>query len=300
MSFDDRTKSTTSWAIAKAHSFAAVAAAVHFKLANRATATAHDLVFIGGGVTIGIEGKPGIGKPEYSYASFRTRKPVTFSKFDGCGARLTSITAKLGVGYSKTFLTIWPGAAYGDDPLAKITFGGWGVGKPALSGQAAVHGILKLSYGSGALNGRVNAILEIDTPIERIIPDVPVKTRAHEKLLAVPTDSLFDFDKYSLNPSATDALGKAAALIQLRDRGKVEIAGHTDSVGNANYNKQLSIRRAQAVKDWLVREGVYGAEHFQIVGHGEARPVAPNETPDGNDNPDGRAKNRRVEIIFRY
>ena len=70
---------------------------------------------------------------------------------------------------------------------------------------------------------------------------------------------------------------------------KVEIGGHTDSAGIAAKNQALSERRAQAVKKFLVKEGV-AAERLDAVGYGAAKPV------DGNDTPAGRANNRRVEF----
>ncbi|MBW1660432.1 MAG: OmpA family protein, partial [Deltaproteobacteria bacterium] len=72
--------------------------------------------------------------------------------------------------------------------------------------------------------------------------------------------------------------------------------GHTDSKGSEEYNLALSQRRADSVKVWLIEEG--GLKGITIItkGYGESKPVAPNTKPDGSDNPEGRAKNRRVEI----
>ncbi len=78
-------------------------------------------------------------------------------------------------------------------------------------------------------------------------------------------------------------------------KGVVAIHGHTDAKGANDYNQSLSVRRAEAVHLWLVEKG--GAQaNYEIMGHGETQPVAPNTNPDGTDNPDGRAQNRRVEI----
>jgi OmpA-OmpF porin, OOP family len=75
----------------------------------------------------------------------------------------------------------------------------------------------------------------------------------------------------------------------------VTIEGHTDSIGSESYNQRLSERRALAVKHYLVSRGVAG-DRLDTVGYGESRPVAPNKTPDGKDNPEGRAMNRRAEL----
>jgi OOP family OmpA-OmpF porin len=73
---------------------------------------------------------------------------------------------------------------------------------------------------------------------------------------------------------------------------KVSVEGHTDSVGSDAYNERLSERRAHAVKDYLVHQGI-DASRISTVGYGEAKPVASNKTESG------RAQNRRAEIIAR-
>jgi outer membrane protein OmpA-like peptidoglycan-associated protein len=77
------------------------------------------------------------------------------------------------------------------------------------------------------------------------------------------------------------------------------IEGYTDSKGSDSYNLRLSDKRAASVKDWLVKKGGVGNKKMTTKGWGEANPVAPNENPDGSDNPEGRQKNRRVEITVK-
>ena len=72
---------------------------------------------------------------------------------------------------------------------------------------------------------------------------------------------------------------------------RVEIAGHTDNVGEDSYNMSLSLRRAEAVKSFLVKQGC-SSNLFEVVGHGEAKPQTTNDTAEG------RALNRRVEMRF--
>lgn len=79
---------------------------------------------------------------------------------------------------------------------------------------------------------------------------------------------------------------------------KIRVEGHTDSKGDARGNERLSLRRAQSVVRYLVSRGIE-PERLEAVGFGESRPTAPNETPDGGDNPLGRAKNRRTEFHVR-
>jgi outer membrane protein OmpA-like peptidoglycan-associated protein len=119
-----------------------------------------------------------------------------------------------------------------------------------------------------------------------------------ELRLELAADVLFDFDKAEILPKAEPALEEAAKLIRERARGTVRVEGHTDAKGAADYNQALSERRADAVKSWLVeREGVRGIT-FLSRGFGATKPVAPNAKSDGSDDPDGRQKNRRVEIVI--
>jgi outer membrane protein OmpA-like peptidoglycan-associated protein len=71
-----------------------------------------------------------------------------------------------------------------------------------------------------------------------------------------------------------------------------------DSKGSHDYNVKLSQRRAETVKDWLVQNGAI-AGALTTKGFAETQPAAPNQNPDGSDSPEGRQKNRRVEIIVK-
>jgi outer membrane protein OmpA-like peptidoglycan-associated protein len=86
-------------------------------------------------------------------------------------------------------------------------------------------------------------------------------------------------------------------LVRDKAAGGVRIEGHTDSVGNDAYNQKLSERRAASVRQWFVRNGLGGVK-FSSQGFGETKPVASNTRPDGSDDPEGRRKNRRVEIVI--
>lgn len=108
-------------------------------------------------------------------------------------------------------------------------------------------------------------------------------------------DVLFDFEKSALRPEAEKSLEKVAVVISQFPQSKVIINGYTDSRGDQQANLRLSEKRAEAVKAWLVKKGV-AADAVSTKGLGEANPVAPNQTPEGSDNPEGRQQNRRVEI----
>lgn len=129
------------------------------------------------------------------------------------------------------------------------------------------------------------------------IVDLQVKETETEVRVELAADVLFDFDKATLLPKAEDTLKKAAAFIGQRAKGIVRIEGHTDSKGDDSYNQKLSERRADAVRRWFAGNGL-ARLRFSSKGLGETRPAAPNAKPDGADDPEGRQKNRRVEIVI--
>ena len=106
----------------------------------------------------------------------------------------------------------------------------------------------------------------------------------------------FDFDMSTLRPDAVAILNEAAEILKRYPELKVEVAGHTDSVGSDAYNQGLSERRARAVYDYLTSNGVDASRMTGPNGYGESRPIAPNTNEDGSDNPEGRARNRRTEL----
>ncbi len=110
-------------------------------------------------------------------------------------------------------------------------------------------------------------------------------------------DVLFDYDKAVLKPAAEEALKKVGVVLSLFPDSHVVVEGYTDAKGQKSLNMQLSRERAQAVKDWLVKNGGVAAANIEGKGLGEENPVAPNKNADGSDNPAGRALNRRVSIV---
>ncbi|GAA3446685.1 OmpA family protein [Planomonospora venezuelensis] len=133
--------------------------------------------------------------------------------------------------------------------------------------------------------------------------ETPQKTTTQEgprETVGLRTDVLFAFDEAALSPKAAAVLDEAAAETRLRaDPAKppITITGHTDSKGDDLYNMELSLKRAQAVKDYLAAR--LGAGYrYRPEGKGETAPIAGNEKPGGGDNPAGRARNRRVEVSY--
>ncbi|MDG4597605.1 MAG: OmpA family protein [Candidatus Contendobacter sp.] len=110
------------------------------------------------------------------------------------------------------------------------------------------------------------------------------------------TDTLFDFDKYHLKPTGQARLTQLASDINRAEKvTKVKIVGNTDSKGTEAYNYQLGHRRANTVAAFLGEKGVPRSK-MAVSSDGELNPVAPNTLPNGKDNPEGRALNRRVDV----
>lgn len=121
-------------------------------------------------------------------------------------------------------------------------------------------------------------------------PPPPPPQPTYEKV-TISATALFDFDKATLKPEGQAAIHDLDETIKAKGASVVDInvIGHTDSVGSEEYNQQLSVRRATAVKDFMVSEGI-DASIIDVSGQGESSPVADNGTKAG------RAENRRVEI----
>ena len=109
--------------------------------------------------------------------------------------------------------------------------------------------------------------------------------------LNFPNNITFGFDSANLSPGLYPTLDGVADTLREYNQTVVEVAGHTDSVGSDDYNQKLSERRANAVGDYLMGKGLM-RERFILVGAGETRPIASNDTETG------RAQNRRVEITL--
>ena len=107
--------------------------------------------------------------------------------------------------------------------------------------------------------------------------------------LNLPDGVTFDFGKANLKSQFYPALDNVAGTLAEFNQTIVEVSGHTDSVGSDAANQTLSVQRANAVGNYLIGRGLV-RERFEIVGFGETRPVA------SNDSDSGRALNRRVEI----
>jgi outer membrane protein OmpA-like peptidoglycan-associated protein len=126
------------------------------------------------------------------------------------------------------------------------------------------------------LKQQLSAVLETRETARGLIMEMP--------------DVLFDFNKYTLKPAAREKLAKVSGILLAHPDLKVQVEGHTDSIGSEEYNQKLSEERAGSVKDYLVTQNVQD-NNVTAEGFGKSNPIADNSTAAG------RAKNRRVELV---
>jgi len=154
--------------------------------------------------------------------------------------------------------------------------------------------------GAGAVGGAILGTLlghAICDPIEEPPPPPPMAQAppppappAKGTKIATVGSANFDFNKATIKPSGRDVLDGAVKTLRDNPSLHVVVEGHTDSVGSDAYNMRLSEKRAKAVRDYLVREGVEPSR-ITTRGYGKSRPVASNDTAEG------RSENRRAEVI---
>ena len=155
------------------------------------------------------------------------------------------------------------------------------------------HGVPQ-RYGLGLYQG-----MWLIPPVERAtgewiapLPPRPViqKVTQTPKTVRLNSLALFDAGKWTLKPGATKWLVNALVDIKAKAGWLIVVSGHTDNTGDPQRNQALSLKRAEAVRDWMRDTGDIPQSCFAVQGYGESRPEAPNDTAEG------RARNRRVEI----
>ena len=144
-----------------------------------------------------------------------------------------------------------------------------------------------LGGGIGSALDRQAADLQANTS-----NNIGVVNAGDRLIVTMPQDLLFSTDSASLRPDLQADLRAVAGNLQQYPNSRIEIIGHTDSTGDAGYNRTLSQRRASSVASVLIGAGV-PSYRVATIGRGEDAPIASNLTPEG------RAQNRRVEIIIR-
>lgn len=122
---------------------------------------------------------------------------------------------------------------------------------------------------------------------------VEVQRQGDNIVLQMPSDVTFGFDRSDIQPQFYGALDDVARSLNNYPQTLVDVVGHADSTGRADYNQTLSERRALSVADYLTGRGGVLRDRLYVEGRGSSQPIADNSTDAG------RAKNRRVEIVLR-
>jgi outer membrane protein OmpA-like peptidoglycan-associated protein len=139
-----------------------------------------------------------------------------------------------------------------------------------------------------ATPGKIGEISKFDTATAST--DDIAKALEKDGKVVISGGILFETDSAKLAPSATDLVRRISEVMKKNPNLKISVVGYTDSTGDYSYNIQLSERRAKAFADALIKDGV-AANRLTAVGVGPQSPVATNDTPEG------RAQNRRVELV---
>lgn len=169
-----------------------------------------------------------------------------------------------------------------------------GAGVGALAGNTALGAILGAAVGgtAGALIGK--KMDKQKKELEATLPDqTTVETINNGEALKVTFDSgiLFATNSSTLSAASMSALRNFAASLKANPDTDIRIIGYTDNTGKVDYNQLLSEKRAKSVYDYLMQQGV-SSDRMQYEGRGVHDPIATNDTPEG------RALNRRVEIVI--
>ena len=198
----------------------------------------------------------------------------------------------------------------GESEMSNATSGGltWGLGGATAGGSVgALIGLISGNPGTGAAIGagfgaaiggaygayQGNTVDEAEAYLSAKLENTGVRLlrnppNSNTLYLILPGDITFASDSVSINQSFEEVL-QSIAIVASRYPGVIEIAGHTDSDGSYEYNRQLSFIRSNVVARYLLQYGV-PQERLRIDGYGEHRPIASNATSEG------KSANRRVEI----
>ncbi|WP_210081905.1 OmpA family protein [Pantoea endophytica] len=146
-----------------------------------------------------------------------------------------------------------------------------------------------LRYGLGLYPG-ARLWLALQQAIDSYVPQPAPKPKPVPKIIRLDSMSLFDSGKFALKEGSTRFLVNSLVGIKARPGWLIVVSGHTDNTGNPPLNQTLSLKRAEAVRDWMRDTGDVPESCFAVQGYGESRPI------ESNDTAEGRALNRRVEI----
>jgi outer membrane protein OmpA-like peptidoglycan-associated protein len=167
-------------------------------------------------------------------------------------------------------------------------------GATGFAGQASA---VALKYGAGANARYADGVSVLTMTEQGFMLEASIGGQSFWSI-GLASDVLFDFGRAEIRPGAAPVLARAAEMIRQAGPHEVTIEGHTDDKGAAAYNQRLSEQRAAAVRHWLETQGGVQGVSMTTHGWGATKPIAPNTKPDGSDDPEGRQKNRRVEIVI--
>lgn len=154
----------------------------------------------------------------------------------------------------------------------------------ALTAEKGNYFTKVMSYNYDEL-AKTDTLVHTDLCLEPYVIDSPV----------VLKDILYDFNKAELTARSKTIMDKLYKIMADNPEIEIELSSHTDNKGGSAYNFDLSDRRAKSCVDYLVSRGI-SADRMKSRGYGFTRPVAPNQLPNGKDNPEGRQLNRRTEF----
>jgi len=188
---------------------------------------------------------------------------------------------------------------YTDQPETSRTAKGAGIGAAAGAVAGVVVGGSRkaalIGAGIGALvGGTVGNYMdkEAEALRQRLRATGVSVTRSEDQIiLNMPGHVTFATDSADISSSFYEVLDSVAIVLNEFEKTYVDVVGHTDSTGRAEYNQQLSVRRAQSVADYLMSREVL-PERLVVTGRGQTQPIASNDTAEG------RTLNRRVEIVL--
>lgn len=224
---------------------------------------------------------------------------VVIALLIGCSQPLTTRQKSTGVGALLGGATgALVGAAIGKPGAGAAIGTAFGAGTGALAGDKLQQRDTEIAQQEGQIQRQSQELARNRQLLEELKRQGLEAEETSRGVVVNLPDVLFQFGKASLTSQARDRVADISTILKTRARGRrVSVEGHADSVGREEDNQRLSERRANSVANELEINGV-GRSRVSVKGYGERYPVAPNSNPDGSDNPSGRAKNRRVEVVI--
>jgi len=190
------------------------------------------------------------------------------------------------------------GAAVGNPGAGAAIGGALGAGTGALVGDQFQKRDTELAESEQQIGAQQQEIARNRQLIEELKKQNLEARETDRGVVVNLPDVLFEFGRADLTGDAQSKIRTMSDILNEQAAGRrVSVEGHTDSIGSEAVNQRLSEHRAASVASALEGSGVSSAR-VTTKGFGERYPVAPNQTSDGADNPSGRAKNRRVEVII--